>query len=214
MTIVNQILGNADVASIIDLVKSYANKLPVIALAAIVIVLGLIETFAGKKLFGLQKFLAFLAVGFAAGVVFVAPLVANFAALDARIVGLVVGVVAAILYRPLYFVCYVGGLGFATYYILMNGLLLPEAVTAYTKGSLIICIVAAVVVAVIALLLRKWIETLALSALGAYVVYYGINMLVKHFVSGMQLAPLAMYVILGVFTLVGFIVQVATRKKN
>lgn len=214
MNIINQILENADVVSIKELVTGYVDMVPVIALAAIVIVLGLIETFAGKKLFGLQKFVLFFAVGLVAGIVFVAPLVSNFAALDARIVGIVVGVVAAILYRPLYFLCYAGGIGFATYYILMNGLLLPEAVTGFTKGNLVISIVAAVVVVVIALLLRKWLETLALAGVGAYAIFYGINMLVKYFVEGMQLTSLVMYVVVGVFTLVGFIVQVATRKKN
>lgn len=212
----NEILANPSIDKIVDLVKEYVYLLPAVAITGILLALSLIEVFAGKKLFGLQKFIGFFGLGLVAGIHFVSPIINTYVTLSPYIIGLVVGVVAALLYRPLYFVCYAGGIGFITYYVLVKGLYLPEMITAYTKEQMIISLAAAVVVVVIALLLRKWIEMLGLSALGACGVFYCITKLMA------QLANVgfaeAVYVyfqigIIAVVTLIGFIVQVKTRKR-
>ena len=212
MAIFNQILANPTIDALLAQAKEILATVPAIAIVGVLLVLSLIEVFAGKKLFGLQKFIAFFAVGFVAGVCFVAPLVHSFFA-NALIVGLVVGVIAALLYRPIYFLGYVGGIGFVTYYVLYNALVLPAAITVYTKGQLVVSIVAAVVVVVIALLLRKWLETLALAGIGACGIWYSISLALTVCQIVLPYQNYIMLAVVGIFTLVGFVVQVKTRKR-
>ena len=212
MAIFNQILANPTIDALLGQAKELLATVPAIAVIGVLLVLSLIETFAGKKLFGLQKFIAFFAAGFVGGVCFVAPLVQSFFA-NTLVVGLVVGVIAALLYRLIYFLAYAGGIGFVTYYVLFNALLLPATVTAYTKGNLVVSIVAAVVVVVIALLLRKWLETLALAGVGAFGIWYSVSLGLTVSQIVLPYENYIMLAVVGIFTLFGFIVQVKNRKR-
>ena len=180
---------------------------------AALVLLSLIQVFAGKKLLGLQKFLASFAAGFALGATFVTPLVAGLGvAIEDWIVGVVVGAIAALLCKLVYFLAYVIAAGAAAYTLCVSGIL-PEVVSVYTK-DMIVAIVVTVVVIVLALVLRKFIEMLGTAALGAWTLVLSIEALIAVFMPTFAcFEAWLFYVIMGVAGLVGFIVQVASRKR-
>ena len=193
-----------------------AGVLPYVwILPAALVLLSLVQVFFGKKLLGLQKFLACFAVGFASGAAYVTPLISGLGLginIPDWIVGLVIGVVAALLYKLVYFLAYVGAAGAATYVLCVSGIL-PEAVASFTKDR-IVAIVAAVVVIVLALVLRKFIEMLGTAALGGWTLALSAQALAASLVTDfLAFDTWLFFVIMGVAALLGFIVQVATRRR-
>ena len=180
---------------------------------AVLALLSLIQVFAGKKLLGLQKFLASFVAGFALGAAYVTPLISDLGvALDDWIVGLVVGVIAALLCKLVYFLAYVIAAGAAAYTLCVSGIL-PEVVSVYTK-DMIVAIVVAVVAIVLALVLRKLIEMLGTAVLGGWTLALSIEAIIVALMPQYgALESWLILVIMGVAALVGFIVQVATRKR-
>ena len=180
-------------------------------LPAILAVLSLVQVFAGKKLLGLQKFIACFVVGYALGAVLLTPVIAQVFEISDWIVGLVVGVVAALLCKPIYFLSYVAVAGYGVYALCMSDVL-PEAVASFTN-SWYIALAAAVVAVVLALILRKWIEMLGTAALGAWTLFLSVEAILA--ACGLWFtAEVVVWAELGTLVvagLLGFIVQVKTR---
>ena len=201
------------VKGIWEMVEKVFTDFALIASIAL-IVLSLVQVFFGKKLLGLQKFLAFLAVGFACGVVLVAPLLP---AVPGWIIGAVVGVVAALLCKFLYVIAYIVGVGYSVY--LLAYPLVLNFVGA--EMQMIVAAAAAAVAIVLALLLRKWLEMLGTAALGGYCLALSIDSLLVQLVGGgfdrikltHEYADIIVLAITGVAALIGFIVQVKTRRR-
>ena len=195
--------------------KAVTSVLPAVAIAGILLALSLVLALFGKKLLGLQKFFGCLIVGFACGVVYATPWVNGFFAVDAWIVGLVAGVVAALLGKLVYVLAYAAVPALATYTVLMGGYYLPESVTAVTKGNLVVALVGAAVVVLVLFLLRKWVEMLGTAVLGGLSTYVCVNAVLAA-TMGQILDPNVPYIKLAIVAgvaLVGFIVQVKTRKQ-
>ena len=180
-------------------------------LPAILMVLSLVQVFAGKKLLGLQKFLGCFVVGYALGALLLTPVVAEWFTVADWIVGLVIGVIAALLCKPIYFLSYVVAAGYSVYALCM-GDVLPEAVSSFTNNW-IVALVAAVVAVVLALIFRKWIEMLGTAALGAWTLFLSAEALLASlgWMIGAEYALWAELGTLVVAGLLGFIVQVKTR---
>lgn len=210
---ISGLLGKAD--------SAIASVLPAAAIAGIVLAFSLLLAFFGKKTLGLQKFIGCLIIGAACGVYYVAPWVNTMFTLDAWIVGLIVGVVAALLCKLVYVIGYAVIPGYATYLVLVGGYYLPEAVTSVTKGNWIIGLVGAAVVIVVLFLLRKWVEMLGTAVAGGFAAYACIDALLAATIGGgfAQIAAIADYVlyvkiaIIAVIALLGFIVQAKTRRR-
>ncbi len=179
--------------------------------AYILLALALVELLFGKRLLGLQKFIGMFALGYAATVVYLVPVLADLIPALADfgwIVGIVVGIIAILLRKVLYILLYIVAFAYIPYYLVYSG-----SIVASIGGSLIFAGAAAGVVVVLALLLRKWVEMLGLSALGAFCITKVLD--VKLGVIDMipfdgMIVGLAM---VGVLTLIGFIIQVKTRKR-
>ena len=181
--------------------------------AYILLALAAIELLFGKRLLGLQKFLGAFALGYAGAYVYLVPVLADLVPALAEygwIIALVVGVIAILLRKIIYIVVYIAAFAYIPYFIVYSGAIAPLAGFA---GNLVVAGAAAGVVVLLALLLRKWVEMLGLSALGAYCVTKVLD--VKLGVIDMipfdgMIVGLAM---VGVLTLIGFIIQVKTRKR-
>ena len=181
--------------------------------AYILIALAAIELLFGKRLLGLQKFVGMFALGYAASVVYLVPVLANLHGIFADfgwIVGIVVGIIAVLLRKILYILGYIVVFAYIPYFVVYSGAIAPLAGFA---GNLVVAGAAAGGVVLLALLLRKWVEMLGLSALGAYCITKVLD--VKLGVIDMipfdgMIVGLAM---VGVLTLIGFIIQVKTRKR-
>ncbi len=178
------------------------------------LLLSVVELCFGKKLLTLQKFLLFFGIGFASGVSLIAPLLADAGMeLAPWIVGLIVGVVAALFSRLLYLAVYIAAVGYSTYMIFMGGQLLPDSLTSFTKGNMIISLVVVAVVILLAMLFRKWIEILGTSVLGGYFVALSVEKLVLE-LAKLELNSIAFLIIFAVTALVGCVIQVKTRSRR
>lgn len=203
-------LADTAVAGIFSTVKGLLN--PVWAYRYILLmVLALVVALFGKRMFGLLKFFGGFEAGFVVGVVFLAP---KLTFLPSYVIGAVIGLVVALLMKFLYYVLLVGGVGYGMYYIAFAAPVLP-VVFNFTKGNLLFSAVAAVVAVVLVLVLRKWLEMLGTAAAGAYMLTYALTFVYDVRTIGFlaNYGDIPLYVIMGLVTLVGFVIQVKTRKK-
>ncbi len=208
--LVTTTLANTDVAAGIEWVKSLLAPVWEYRYYAFM-VLALVVALFGKRLYGVLKFLGGFAAGFCVGVALLAPMVSF---IPGWIVGLVVGLVVALLIKFLYYVVVVVGVGYAAYFCAYSATYLPQVFN-FTKGNLLYSVIVAVVAIVLVLLLLKWIEMLGTAALGGYCfalsLAYVYNICNISFLSGFGVIP--HYVVMGIIALVGFIIQVKTRKR-
>ena len=199
-----------------EVINGFLAGLPAFALPLVLLVLSLVEAFAGKRLLGLQKFALCFVLGFEYGVLYVAPLLDGIVYIDHWIAGLVIAIVAALLCKLCYFLAYVGIVGYAVYFIAYTGTYLPEQLATFAKDNMVYSLVAAGVAVLLVLLLRKWIEMAGTAALGAWGVFKCADLLVgfNNIEAIAQNYDMIMYVTMAVIGLVGFIVQIKTRKRR
>ena len=205
---------NPDTKHLID---SALARIPSILPYAVYIMLALalIEAFFGKKLLTFQKFVICFVLGYAIGVHYVTPFVHNVFLIRSWIVGLVVGAVAAILCKVIYFLAVVLAAGYSTYIVCFRGMLLP-VLTQYTQGRVLWSLIVAVVAVVILLFILKYVEMLGTSVLGGWIAVRSLNTAVA-FTSWSWLSGatgvVVYWVLVGVVSLLGVAVQWRTRRR-
>ena len=176
--------------------------------------LALIVALFGKRLLGILKFLGGFAAGFIAGVALIAPMVSFIPPKFAWIVGLVVGIVAALLIKFLYYVIVIVGVGYGAYFCAFSATYL-SAVFNFTKGNLLYSAIVAGVAILLVLLLLKWFEMLGTACLGGYWFALALanvyNICTISFLSKMGNTP--HLIVAGIIALIGFIIQIKTRKR-
>ena len=176
--------------------------------------LGALLALLGKRIFPLPRFLAFLWLGFMLGTYYLSPLVLSvLPEMPAWIIGVVVGVIAAVLSKFLYFIAYAVAVGYPIY-VLCFSVFLVEAMTP-VGGRYWVALAIALAIVVVAFLLRKFIEMLGTSRLGGFIIALSIKMLWDYttldFLVGIEwVGVLAITALVG---LIGFIVQVKTRER-
>ncbi len=198
--------------------EAIAPYVPAIAIAILFIVLSLAEAFVGKRCLGVQKVIVCFALGFIVGAVYIhpllAPYVSKFFVLDVKIVAAVVGVIAALVCRPIYFCGYVGLIGYFAYFIMMNGVIFE-----FTKGSKLIAIIVAAAFITVALCFRKIVEIAGTSLLGGWLTALSIEHCVSVATGGKQLTDIMVgseYVkaaVIAFIAIAGFVVQYRTRRR-
>lgn len=176
--------------------------------------LSLLLVFLGKRMFALPRFLAFLWLGFLLGTYYLSPLVLSVLPdMPAWIIGVVVGIIAAVLSKFIYFVAYAAVVAYPVYQLSFS-LFLVDVLTP-EGGRYWVALAIALVVVVIFFLLRKFIEMLGTAALGGFFIAESIRMLWDYttldFLNGIEwVGTLAITVVIA---LIGFIVQVKTRER-
>ncbi len=206
--------ANEHIAMLIDKVVAAVENISMI-FPYIVIAVFLIECLFGKKLLNLQKFLASFIFGYAIGVHYLTPLVHKVFDIKAWIVGLVIGIVAAVLCKIVYILAVMIVSGYGVYVLFYSGTVLT-ALTSYTAGKWVPSLVVGAVAIVIVLLLLRYIEMLGTAFLGAWVVVKFLNLAIS-FTDWSWLAGTAgvivYWVIIGIIALLGLIVQFRTRRR-
>lgn len=163
--------------------------------------LALVEVFFGTKLLSLQKFFFFLAVGFGLGVYYVAPLLDQFILLPHWVMGLVVGIVAAVLFKLEYVILYILAAAYSAYIL----------VFANFGNNMVISAAAALVAVVLALIFRrKFVEFAGTAFLGAF---WLLKALSPAFDVQAALGPVVYWAVIAVVTALGFFVQFKMRKR-
>lgn len=204
---------NADIASLWDKISGFISDY-LIYVAIGLIVLGLIEAFFGKKLLTLQKFLGCFAVGFCAGVVYISPLVDKLFTIPSWIVGLVIGIVAAIICKLVYILAVALFAGYSVYYICYSASVLPQ-VTKFTEGNWIFSLIAAAVAILLVFLLLKYIEMAGTAFLGSWLAVAALNTVTDFmslsFIQNFNV--IVFWVLVGIVSLLGLVVQFRTRRR-
>ena len=157
---------NPDIAAIWDSLMHWIYSARVL-LITILIVACLGVAFFGKKIIGVIKFCFFFVVGFAVGTHYLAPLLPSEIDIPAWIIGVVVALIAAVLYRFLYIILYTVTIGYGAYVFAYYGFFVRNDAV-YSNGRAAACLVVALVFLIIALAFRKYIEMIITSFLGSW----------------------------------------------
>ncbi len=208
--------------NILETLNTYVAKIPYaeFIVPVVVAVLALIVACNGKKLLNFFKFLICAGAGFVAGYVVVYPYVASYLTsvpYAQIIVGAVLALVAALLCKILYPIAFAVAFGYVAY------LAIPTLVASVPALAVVgqYKLVAAIVVAVVALLLRGLLEMLGTAAVGAYGFYWALDSLLIAITAkfalgegaGLQLGVGSMALVLLLVGLIGFIKQVKNRHR-
>jgi hypothetical protein len=179
------------------------------------ILLGVIICLFGKKMAGVLKFVGIFIVGFALGVYFLGPVIPAEVPIPVWIIGLVVGIVSAVLSKFIFVAAYSVAVLYSVYRLCYYGFFL-DTDAVFTVGKSVSSLAVAAIVLVLSLILFKFMEMLISSALGAWIATMG-------FSAGIfDLGAIAAFgdkawifelVVVGLITLLGFVFQIRTRRR-
>lgn len=147
----------------LGLIEPYMVYVPFVLLG-----LCLLPALLGRRIFSFLRFLAFFGAGFILSVHLLTPFIEPFIpGLPAWVVGIITGLVAAVLSKFLYYIGYALVAGYAVYIIIYKGMILPELMT-FATGNMYVSLAFAAGAIILAFLLRKYIEMMGTALLGAW----------------------------------------------
>ena len=191
----------------------------------------------GKKIMPVVKVaFCFVAAFFASEywlIPLISPLVSKLFTITPVIgyaISAVLAIVAAILSKFIFALLYVGGIGGGVFFALYSGMIISKPIAGISiKGNYLVCGAAAAVVVVLAILLRNLIKKLGTAAVGAYGIvaitvnsvlpaglYEKVVQKIADLIKFSDANALATYVslaLVGIFALIGFIIQCKTNRK-
>ena len=190
------VLADPSIAPTVEFIEEFIEPIGMfIGIALVALLLGL--GFFGQRIFGFVRWLLVFIVGFFAGAGFLAPVLQIFApALKASVVGLAAGLILAVLSRFIYNVVFVAVIGFDAFNICFNALFFPGLVN-LTKGNLPISIAVALVLVVIALMLRKYLEMIITSGIAGIAIAFAIKSYIFDYTTFVSLDSAVTALILG-----------------
>jgi hypothetical protein len=178
----------------------------------VLIALGAIILFMGRRFFNVFKFIACFVVGYVVGAVVLTPMISTVLPVEASIIGISVGVLFGVLSQVIYVVAIGGGVGLLTYTLVADAAI--AELGALDEDGMMICLGIAVAVTIIAFVVLKYFEMGVTAIIGAYLLSMGIVSGVFDFTllfPGNEILVELIAVV--VIALIGFIVQVKTRKR-
>ena len=192
------------VASVMDIIRPlYVSVMTVLVILSVLIAL------FGKKMMAVLKFIFFLVIGFFLGMHYVASAIPPEIAIPPVIIGFIVGLISAVLYRFLYVALYATVVGYGTYAFLYNGSVIHEEMV-YNLGKSAVCLICAIVVVVVALIFKKYIEMLGTALLGGWLAVKLFDLTILPFSGGNLIAIMVPALIIAA---VGTVVQIKTRRR-
>ena len=202
------IASDPNVVGIVDSIMNTIRPLYCSIMTILVICCVLIALF-GRKMISVLKFIFFFVIGFFLGAHLLAPLIPPEVAIPPVIVGLIVGFVAAVLYRFLYVVLYSVAFGYSTYVLLYNGSIIHEEMV-YSLGKSALCLICAIVVVVVALIFKRFIEMVGTAFLGGWLAVKLFDATILPYSGGNLVAIMIPAVIIAA---IGAVVQIKTRRR-
>lgn len=208
------IAENPDIKVIRDVLSNFLDAVW-IPLIIIAIVGCLAISCFGKKIIGILKFVACFFIGFCLGAHFLPALFPPEVRIPAWLVGIVVALIAAVLYRFIYIIAYVIFSGYSMYLLAFYVFFIQPSAS-YSPTRALVSLIAAAVAVVIAFIFRKYIEMLGTSLLGSWFAVLLFAGQIYDFTawpvfSGIE--ALAIFIPTAIFTALGFIVQIKTRSR-
>ena len=204
----DKVMADPNVTGVTDFFKGYIDKVASV-MPYIMIAIFAVVALGGKRLLPVLKFIAMFVGGFFLGIYSLSPIVIDvMPAFPALLIGLITGVVAVVLTKLIYNVLLIVCAAYGTYLVCYTGFL-----TGFTKGNLIIGLAAAVVVVLVVIFLRKYVEMGGTALFGGL----GIALAVKRVYDYTAISvfegreKLAILAIAGVIGLIAFFIQFKTR---
>jgi len=175
----NAVIQHPNMSGIVTPIQSFFSALGIFS-AVILLLISIGEMLYGKKYLHYQLPVIFTVVGFSIGTTLFASLLADAGMKIAPwIVGIVVAIVFALLSTWLFDAIYLFGIGYSTYMVFAGGNLIPDTVSKFMKGNMIIGLVVTIVVIVLVIIFKEWVKLFTFSFIGAYGVAYSIGSIVN-----------------------------------
>lgn len=176
---------------------------------AVVLLIGsLIVTFFGKRLAEPVKFVAIFVIAFCLGTCYISPLLDPFIVIEHWIMGLIVAAVAGVMYKFVYSVIVIVGIGYPVYMVVYR----PDVLTELFSGNAIVALAIAAVALAIIFLLRRYTELIGFAVFGAWLTANSI----RGFFDYTALVDGTGWIIILILTILisipGIVVQFKTRK--
>lgn len=180
----------------------------------ILFALWMVIAVAGKRLFGIIRFLAIFGIGFILGVYTLSPLVLEvLPTLPTWVIGLITGIVAGVLSKVVYLFALIVTVGYGTYVICYRGAI--PFLSSLTAGKEMVGLIAAIVLIVLSLVLLKYVEMLGTAMLGGY----GMACIIRGWYDYTSLPVfvgrewLGVLILTVIFAVIGFFIQFKTRER-
>jgi len=214
VTVYDWMVSNPEMQSIWSTVNDFISPI-VTFLPYILIIAGFLVAFFGKKMGGLVKFLGFFFIGFVIGVQFLAPVIPPEVPIAPWIVGIVVAVVAAVMSKFLFVAVFSVLVLYSVYRVCYHGFFLDHQVE-FSSGKALTALAVAAIILILALILFKFVEMLMFSLFGAWMVTSGFALGIIDLGNVPNLGSNSWILevsVIGVIAILGFIVQVKTRRR-
>lgn len=208
------VTGDANVLSIWDAIKNFVSPI-IIFLPYVLMALGFIVAFFGKKMDGLVKFLGFFVLGFFLGVYFLAPVIPPEVPIPAWVIGIVIAVIAAVMSKLLFVFTYSAAVLYSVYRLCYHGFFLDLEID-FAVGKSLTALAVAAIILILTLIFFKFVDMFLLSAFGAWMVTSGFAFGIIDLGAIPNLGDKSWILevsIIGIITLLGFIFQFRTRRR-
>ena len=216
VSLYTSVMTNPDIVEIWGWVTDFYHKYSPVCRWLLFIGCIVIALF-GKKILSVLKFSFFFVLGFGLGVYYLMPIFPESISIPAWIVGIVVGIVAAVLYRFLYVITAVTVITYSVYAVCYNGFYIHGPAAEYTAGKAFISLVVAVVVTVLVIVARKYFEMVGTAVLGGWLATMTFIRCIYDYNSAIPFLAerwwLGVFIPMAVIAAVGIVVQVKTRKR-
>ena len=179
VSIYESIVENPDIVNIWNFITEKFNTY-LVPISILLTLLGLVVCFYGQKITGIVKFIIFFIIGFAVGVHFLFPIIPDTVGLKSWVIGIVVAIVAAVLYKYLYYALISVAVGYSVYRICFTGFFI-KATAEYTAGKGFISLLVALGCVAVVLAFNKWTERILTAFFGGYISALALNRGILHF---------------------------------
>jgi len=213
--IYNEVSSNEAIVDIWDSLFFWIEDVPSFVITSILLALSLLEVFFGRKLLGLQKVVGSFILGFTLGIAYLSTHIPDAIPIPEWLIGLVIGVVAALVCKLTYFVLYVMFFGYGTYMIFKGGHLLPDSIASFVKDNVMIGLVVAAGVLILVLLFKRVVEKVGTAYIGGYLSSLCVATLILSIFDPGSVAMSVIKVSLAlVLAVLGSIVQLRSRTRR
>ena len=208
------VTADESVLSVLDALKNFASSFLEV-LPYILMVLGLAILLFGKKIDGFIKFVGFFIIGFFLGIYFLVPVIPAEVPIPEWVIGIIVGVIAAVMSRFLFVASYSIAVLYSVYRLCYHGFFL-DTQHEFSTGKALTALAVAAIILVLTLVFFRFVEMLLFSALGAWFIISGFGIAIIDLGEIANLGDKSWILevsIIGIITLLGFLFQFKTRRR-
>ena len=207
-SVYSEVLANT---TLVDIWNGGVSSLSGIAPYLLLIFLlgSLVIAFFGKKLSAPIKFLTILVVAFCLGTCYISPLLDPFIVLPHWIMGLMVGAVAAVLYKFVYVALVISVIGYSVYMTVYRA----DVLTALFSENAVMALIIAVVVLLLLFIFRKYTEMVGFAVFGSWLSAVTVRALYDYTAWLGDNGAILIWIFTAVISVPAIIVQFKMRKK-